>query len=491
MKINKLPFITHWQNLLKKQEGSALVIVFLCVLVISGMLVALLYSSSTNSIGSGTYRTESETLMVADAGLQKALDWFSATYTPASNPSAIYDLSKSPVVPLSGSGGNSSNPVKFSTYLGQSNNIPSAISASGTSFNTLFGTSGGVSIKDNSNILQGKYVVEATLLSVDITTYSSPLLPIERWAIKIRSAKNFINNANNEISAIIEVGVKATSNPLVVARNDLQVEGGFQTHTINTNGADASSASFPAGFGGYLDSLLSADVGSNKNVVIQTNGPTLVRGSVKRYTGNGGSCSCPSSAIQGSILNQSTAFNIPSPTLPSPGGADLSVSGTTTITATTTTVNKLNITGTLVVDTTSGNKTINALELNVNNGKIAVIGDGVVTLNIKTKVDVIGSNSRVNIDSATSYLRPPKLFKINTGGEDLHFNNGAIVSANVVLTTSGKTAYLEAGSIFIGSLVADVVHVNSDSLGIQDLNNASSVTKNRYRIISWSKNNSF
>lgn len=487
-KIKMLGFIAYWQRILKKEEGSALVIVFLCTLLISGMIVALLYSSSTNALGSGTYRTESETLMVADSGLQKALDWFTSTYVATSTPSTVYDLTKSPVMPLSGAGGSSTSPVKFSTYPGQSNNVPTVLNASSTTFGTAFGTSSGVSLNDNSSVLQGKYVVDATLLSVDL---KYPTLPVERWAIKVKSAKNFIASSNNELSAIIEVGVKVVALPAVVARNSLYIDTGANTHTINTNGANATSTAFPAGFGGYLDTPPNGNVASNGSTTTQIAVPAVnVRGSILQYP-SAGSCSCPSSTYQGSIQPQSTPLVTPNPSsVPGTiGSTNINVTGTTTITTNTNYQDLLISGGTLVIDATTNPITVTANILTMTSGQIRVLGNNTVTLNIKNAVNVTGG--KINVD-ASGNLRPPTGFNINTGGADLHFNGSTVVvSANVVLTTSGTTGHLENGATIIGSLIADYVHFDTGATAIQDLSNSSSVTKGRYRLISWSKNNSF
>ncbi len=484
-KTKMLSFIANWQKILKKQEGSALVIVFLCTLLISGMIVALLYSSSTNSVGSGTYRTESETLMVADSGLQKALDWFSSTYSASSTPSSIYDLTKSPVMPLSGAGGTSTLPVKFTTYPGQSNNLPSALNSSATAFATTFGTSSGVSLNDSSNILQGKYVVEATLLSID-TKY--PSVPIERWGIKVRSAKNFISNANNELSAIIEIGVKTTALPAVVARNSLYVDTGANTHTVNTNG---TGLSLPLS-SGYIDTPPNGNVASNGSTTTVISSPAVnIRGSILQYP-SASNCSCPGSTYQGSIQPQATPLVTPNPTtVPGPiGSTNINVTGTTTVSSSTNYQDLLISGGTLRIDASSSAITINASILTMTGGQIVVIGNNPVTLNIQNAVNVTG-NSKINVDSSGN-LRPPTNFNINSGASDLHFNGSSVlVSANVVLTVGGGTGHLESGATLVGSLIADVVHFDTGATAIQDLSNSTSVTKGRYRLISWSKNNSF
>ncbi|MBL8193718.1 MAG: hypothetical protein JNM06_08030 [Blastocatellia bacterium] len=214
---------------IKKQTGAALAIVSLILLVLTILIISAHYTTIVQTTSSASYRDNTQAFYVAEAGIQRTLDWFIHRYTqeglqpsPSSPPdwSAIATTDKIPTG-TSGQGdalypnrmGNGnivilttsdiSNPVAtfpiitktggplngsqvnmltdFRDYLSQTNDFTSTATTT------------------TSGALRGRYSVTATLLSTKlISGFTGQSQRVERWKItSVGTWANYPTNSTN------------------------------------------------------------------------------------------------------------------------------------------------------------------------------------------------------------------------------------------------------------------------------------------------------
>lgn len=245
----------------KDEAGVALTVALLMVLVITAMIGATMFSSSINALTTGGFRTEAETLLVGDAGMQEVIEWFSsADYVPVPvDKLSMLDLTKSPVT-IAGT----NTPVRLTTFneAGATSSYPTLPGLLNVvnSFNSKFT---GPLVKA-SGIGAGKYFVDAQLLGVKRVTFfdaGPPGTPgtIERWLVQIQSTKSF--NPNNQIAAIIELGTVPAFMPVLGGRSELKVDGCLKTTAIQSLG---ESIQLGTGNGSYISDKIATVLSNDK-----------------------------------------------------------------------------------------------------------------------------------------------------------------------------------------------------------------------------------
>jgi Tfp pilus assembly protein PilX len=182
----------------KNEKGVALVTTLL-FLVVLGLLSTTLVFTVQNEVQSSTaYKYNQQAFYVADAGIQKALQWYRNSYTPHL-PGTDYDRTKYPVE-------YNSSPVLLAGQTGYSSVYPESTCIS--AFTTAFGNK---SLQANANNT-GAYAINATLLKYapttffDLSTFTRYNSAYERWRINSIGYWGNVNNplAVSRIEAIIE-----------------------------------------------------------------------------------------------------------------------------------------------------------------------------------------------------------------------------------------------------------------------------------------------
>ncbi len=308
----------------KKESGAALVVVLLLVLVIAGMIGATLLSTSNNATSSGAYRTEVETLLIGDAGLQEVIDWFSSpnyvsigagalTDAELDAKLSVLDPNTTPIVLIS-----AGKPVTLSSFKDDTSTFypsyyPSSLSSVVTNFQTYFD---GRIITHNGNN-EGSYRVEAKLLSYrKIKAVASgsglrgaPAL-IERWLVEIESRKRF--QLNNKLAVVIELGTNSAFPAVIAARRNLDIGDHTSIQSIDTGGAITPGPGKQANstrVGGH-DVLndKTANVLSNATATIQSS-HTEVDGNLLHFIST--PTVSPRSAVLGDIRRMDRAYEFP------------------------------------------------------------------------------------------------------------------------------------------------------------------------------------
>ena len=139
----------------KKENGVALIIALVILLVLSTLVASLIFVSNTSVWASANYKLMTQARYSAETGAQVMQNWLIHTYTaPATYTS--FTMTASPVT-------SSGNPVILSSTSGSTTNYPDSTVVS--NFNTAF-PSGGVAVPGVAN---ASYTVSAKLISMTPT----------------------------------------------------------------------------------------------------------------------------------------------------------------------------------------------------------------------------------------------------------------------------------------------------------------------------------
>src|SRR5436309_2659712 len=160
---------------LRSKNGAALIMALLILSAFSLLTAAIVLTVQTETKISANYKYGEEAFYVANAGVQKSLDWFNTVYAPHL-PTSDYDTAKVPVQ-------YQSNNAVLAGQPGSTCNYPD--SATFTSFASQFASATLQADGKNS----GQYAVNATLIRtkavrfLDTATMTTSASAIERWRI--------------------------------------------------------------------------------------------------------------------------------------------------------------------------------------------------------------------------------------------------------------------------------------------------------------------
>jgi hypothetical protein len=239
---------------LKGESGIALAIVSMVLLLLTVLIVSAHFSMVSQTVSSSNYRYSMQAQYVAEAGVQRSIDWFNHRYSVPIDWNAL-NLPDSPrlypaqliisgvpsgrITLGSKSGGSFTFPVEttktdFQNFLNDTNNIASP------------GMPG----------LHGQYDVTATLLATrSVKVFGGGLGRSERW--RVESTGTIINTAHgNEIASADKVAIIET---LIVSA----VAHAICANTLDFNGmTDVDSYDSTIGSFGGTNQDGSASVGS-------------------------------------------------------------------------------------------------------------------------------------------------------------------------------------------------------------------------------------
>lgn len=195
----------------RNEEGVALVSTLLFLAILAILATALVFTVQNEMKTSTAYKYTEQAFFVADAGVQKAINWFRNSYMPLIDSSVDgslyyigaenYDTAESPVQ-------YNNDPVVLAGQSGSISVFPNNDGSYATAFANLFSYASLQANEDNT----GEYAVNATLLKhapstfIDPATFLSYPSAVERW--RIDSIGYWGSNANpmgvSNIEAIIE-----------------------------------------------------------------------------------------------------------------------------------------------------------------------------------------------------------------------------------------------------------------------------------------------
>ncbi len=447
-------------------NGIAMVLSLLFMLLLSAIGTAMLVLSRSETISTVNYRMMSQARYGAESGVHKAAHFLLNSYAlpgTVADPLSNFDTTQTPVRYLGQS-------VVLSSISGVDQNYPAA--AVKTAFTTA--SQGSLPVGEATVV----YTSSATLLSMrEVLTYGSTATTVvQTWRLTARGAIQGARQAEVEVSAVIERQiVPSTTYGLFAANNGcgaLTVTGGVQTDSYDsTNMTFASGLPVTDPWGG--------NVGSNGNLTESGTG-TTVRGSLS--TPRSGVGNCKDGAITALDQNgnaqvtagviklpQAVAYPIPPPPSPLPptttftinGGSACSdvpytsgtcsvVSGSVTLDpqGSTMTLGNIRVTAGAVLSFKAGTYNINSVKLS-GNASIKIASGPVI-------FNVAGTGDSSPIDLTGNGVTNPTFmsrdFRIIYGGTgSMKLTGGTTTAASVYAPRSSID--MAGGAHFFGSVI--------------------------------------
>jgi hypothetical protein len=189
------------------ESGIALALVMLVLLSLSILIISVHYTNVTQTQATANYLNSTQAFYIAEAGIQRTIDWFSHKYT---KPDWSSTTLNNRLYPNQLDGG------KLVTILseGEGSTFPitSFVSGSPESYQEYLQATNSLSSTTTPG-LEGKYRVTATLLSTRLVeAFPSGQQRVERWRIEsvgvLRNSANGAELATSENVAVIETLLK-------------------------------------------------------------------------------------------------------------------------------------------------------------------------------------------------------------------------------------------------------------------------------------------
>src|SRR5579862_2740576 len=118
MEMDMTPAVRRPREGKSNQRGIALVIVIFALLVLTTLAAAIIFTTQTEVQTTGNYKSITQARYAAEAGAQRAINWFTYSYTLPSTLSS-FDMTKYPVQ-------YSNQPVVLSAMDGVNGNYPTS-----------------------------------------------------------------------------------------------------------------------------------------------------------------------------------------------------------------------------------------------------------------------------------------------------------------------------------------------------------------------------
>jgi Tfp pilus assembly protein PilX len=249
----------------KKQQGVSLIIALFLLLLLSALAALITVATNTEVLATSNYRMMMQSRYAAEAGVQKALNWFTYNYTPPSS-YTTYGTNKNPVVYPS----TATTAVSLSAISGATSNYPD--SAVSSSFSTALSGQTLTSLG-----MSAGYAVSAKLLRVnnDPTTGNT----VETWQV-LSTGSTTNGNSRLQLTAELQKAhgtalftyAAFTTSPAcggfymdsgVITDSYSTASGGTYAGThVNTGGNIGSNGSISGGSDTIYGNVVSAKIGT-------------------------------------------------------------------------------------------------------------------------------------------------------------------------------------------------------------------------------------
>src|SRR5579864_3778522 len=308
------------------QNGMALVMVMILLVVLSVMATSLMFLSQTETWSSLNYRLMTQARYGAEAGVNKAANYLLNSYTPpaatGTDPLSNYALHATGV---SFEGDNvgvtyNNKAVVLHSTSGSANYPASATETAFKNATTGSLTAGNATIN---------YTAHATLLSMtQVTPWgSSTPVTIQTWRITGDASIAGAASAQTEVSSVLERQVTPAFTYAAFATNNgcaaMTFGGGGNTGSYDSSAVVAGVATVSASGG---------NVGTNGNLVTNGN-PTVINGSLSTPRTGVGACSTSNvtaltgsgTSVTGGEIELPQPIVYPTPVIPADGTQDVSI----------------------------------------------------------------------------------------------------------------------------------------------------------------------
>ena len=445
---------------LSNERGVAVIATLMFLMAMAVLTTALVFTVQHEMQASTVYKHGQQALNVANAGVQKSIQWYVNSYTPWAT-AADYNLTTSPVQ----YGGHDV------VFEGQSE--ASTIFPSSTLSNSFASAMSNISLQATEGN-SGAYAVNATLQKyrpasfINLATFLTYTSAIERW--QLHSRGNWGGNVNRplgvaQIVAVIENSGNALFDRALWGINSVDLGG-----TMMIDSYDPSLGPWNAATNsGYLGAI-----GSNGDVNV--GGTADVHGDLAYGPGAsysiGGSADVTGSKIQ---LAEPRYFP-PIPPFSVDASNDVDVKSGKSATISPGLFGSIDVKGALTLD--PGTYYIDELSV-TSNGQI-IISDK-TTLFVKTNLDMEGQGV------ANTSWDPTKLTINYSGTNQVKMTGGS--QAYVEVYAPNSELQLHGNADFFGSFIAqDVVVIGGPQIHFSEGCLNDHLIQRPFRLITWSQN---
>ena len=444
---------------LKNEQGTALIATLMFLMAMGILSTALVFTVNNEMKTSSTYKYNQQAFYVANAGIQKAVEWYRSPYAPALGSYTTTTLPpqySSQAVVLAGQSGYSSNfPVSGTTDL----------------FTTQFSQSSENTTLTVDSTNTGKYAVNATLLKHSPANFLNPSnlaatptpSAIERWRVESMGYWGSIAHPLGiaRITATIENNGDAFF--------DRALWGITEVNLTGTSLIDSYDPSQPMPNSGNL-----GDVGSNMSV--RGTGSMSIQGNVA--CGPGGSINVDPNSVIGDFirLGQDRYFPPIGDFTVGSGKTMVNNKDSYTLSSSQNPYGTITVHGTLIIP--AGDWYIDSLDVQA---AATIIVSGTARLFVKSGLSMAGTAV------ANDPSHPESLTVFYKGTDDAKWTGSSSISASIYAPNA--PLHLAGGSDFYGSFIGNTVDANG---GAKIHFDQGSLKRNLllrpFRIITWSYN---
>jgi Tfp pilus assembly protein PilV len=315
-----------------REQGIALILVLLCMLVLSVLAAAIIFSARSETFASYNYKLDTQADYLAKAGIQRAINWFrsnhyraisqseASTYylvTSTGSPFNLFTSNASPVICASGCPSNNS-PVQLIGFGTGSSNYPDVNNTQSSPQEVADAFASDLNDPANTRITadsldSGYFNVNAIMLNYQTVNvgYLPPLnpTPVETWLITSKAtwtggSGSTTGMASAEEQAVVQPIYLPTWGNALYGFCSVSMQGSSGTCTDAFNSSlGAYGGGNPSVASGKCDSTTAnnviaagANVGANGGVTLGSN--VTVAGDV--VIGTGGTAGCAASGYSGS-----------------------------------------------------------------------------------------------------------------------------------------------------------------------------------------------
>jgi Tfp pilus assembly protein PilX len=336
-----------------REQGIALILVLLAMLVLSVLGAAIVFTARSETFASYNYKLDTQADYLAKAGIQRAINWFRSTHyraitmseantyylvTASGSPFNLFTSNASPVICISGCS-SVNNPVYLIGFGSGSSNFPNINNSEGTPRMVAAAFASDLNSPANTRVTadannSGYFNVNAVLLNYETVNvgYQPPLaaMPVETWLITSKATWTGGSGSTTRVAAAEE---QAIVQPIYVptwgnalygfCSVSMQGSAGTCTDAFNSS-LGAYGGGNPSVASGQCDSTSAsnviaagASVGANGGVTLGSN--VTVSGDVIIGTGSSSGCgavgySGSTSSVLGQVINGPHKDPPPTPT---------------------------------------------------------------------------------------------------------------------------------------------------------------------------------
>jgi Tfp pilus assembly protein PilX len=445
-------------NRLRDEQGTALVISMLLMLVLSVLSASMMFLAQTETASSISYKLMSQARYGAESGVHHAINYLTNTYPLPGTPAELanYDLTKSPVTYVV-----NNQPVILSSNPAVASNYPDA--AVQTAFNNAVRgalTAGSQTVSYNASA--------KLLRMVPLVSYGGVSTVVQTWEITADGSVAGARSATVEVTSTLEQQIVPAAAFAAFATGAGCGALNFHGNNTETNSYDSAA---PLVGGNPNESDSGGNVGTNGNLT--EGGGADIYGTLSSPRVGIGNCSAGNvSALSssggatvnghnpptpGDIVNLPQAVSMPLPPVPA-GVPTTSFNGNGQTLLNGASVGNVTVDAhsTLTLGAPGVTSVININSLTINgNGTLQILGT--VVLN------VVGTGQSTPIDftggSVSNNSFDPTTFQVlYAGSGNIKLNGGAHTTA--LIYAPNAAASFNGGGDFFGSVIANTVDDN-------------------------------